>query len=61
MPLNPVVEAMLQQMAEAGGPALNEMSPLEGRAMYRTMNEGASKEEAIGSDSIGQEQRRVWS
>ncbi len=45
MPLNPVVDAMLQQMAEAGGPALHEMTPVEGRAMYRMMNEGASKED----------------
>lgn len=45
MPLNPVVDAMLQQMAEAGGPALHEMTPVEGRAMYRLMNEGASKED----------------
>ena len=44
MPLNPIVEAMLQEMSEAGGPALNEMTPAEGRAMYRLMNEGASKE-----------------
>ena len=43
MPLDPIVEGMLQQMAEAGGAALNEMSPEEGRAMYRTMNEAFSK------------------
>lgn len=45
MPLDPIVEGMLQQMAEAGGAPLNEMSPEEGRVMYRTMNEAFSKAE----------------
>lgn len=37
MPLNPVVAGMLEQMAAAGGPALSDMSPAEGREMYRAM------------------------
>ena len=45
MPLDPTVEVMLQQMAEAQGPALNEMSPPEAREMYRTLNEASPKPE----------------
>ncbi len=43
MPLDPTVEVMLQQMAEAQGPALNEMSPPEAREMYRTLNAASPK------------------
>ena len=45
MPLDPIVSDMLQQMEELGGPALNEMSPDEGRAMYLAMNAETSKQE----------------
>lgn len=45
MPLNPIVELMLKQMAEAEAPALIEMSPADARAMYRAMNEEATKAE----------------
>jgi acetyl esterase len=45
MPLDPTVEVMLQQMAEAQGPALNEMSPPEAREMYRTLNAASPKPE----------------
>ena len=38
MPLHPEYEAMLAQAAEAGGPALSEMTVDEGREMYRTMS-----------------------
>ncbi len=38
MPLHPVVQEMLHQMAQADGPAMTEMSPDEARAMYRTLN-----------------------
>jgi len=31
MPLDKQVEALLAQMAETGGPALNELSPVEAR------------------------------
>ncbi len=56
MPLDPTVEAMLQQMAEIGGPALSEMTPEEGRQMYRAMNEEATKEElAQVSDDLANE------
>lgn len=37
MPLDPVVDGMLKQMAAAGGPALNEMTPAAAREMYRAM------------------------
>lgn len=43
MPLDPLVEGMLKQMAEAGGPPLSEMAPAEARAMYRMMNEATSR------------------
>lgn len=39
MALDPVVAEMLKQMAEAEAPALNEMSPEDGRAMYRLMSD----------------------
>ncbi|MDH5738572.1 MAG: alpha/beta hydrolase fold domain-containing protein, partial [Gammaproteobacteria bacterium] len=39
MPLDPVFEEMLKQMAEAGAPALIDLPPAEGRALYRAMNE----------------------
>ncbi len=44
MPLNPILAGVLQQMEEAGGPALHEMSPTESRAFYMAMQEGVSKE-----------------
>lgn len=37
MPLDPTVEAMLEQMAEADGPSLSEMSPPDARDMYRML------------------------
>jgi len=43
MPLDPIVEGMLKQMAEAGGAPLSEMAPEEARAMYRMMNEANSR------------------
>ena len=45
MPLDPTVEVMLQQMAEAQGPALNEMSPPDAREMYRTLNAASPRPE----------------
>jgi len=39
MPLDPALEAMLKQMAEAEAPALSEMSPVEAREMYRAMQQ----------------------
>jgi acetyl esterase len=38
MPVHPIVQEMLHQMAQADGPAMSEMSPDEARAMYRTMS-----------------------
>ncbi len=43
MPLDPIVESMLQQMAAAGGSPLEDMSPESARVMYRTMNQAFSK------------------
>ena len=37
MPLEPAFETLLQQLAEAGGPALIDVSPPEAREMYRAM------------------------
>ena len=37
MPLDAVVAEMLKQMADAGGPAMNEVSPAEARLMYQAM------------------------
>lgn len=48
MSLDPLVVEMLKQMAEAGAPPLQEMSPEEGRAMYRAMSETMPQVE-IGS------------
>ena len=43
MPLDPVVEGLLNQMAEAGGAPLSEMAPADARAMYRMMNESSTR------------------
>ncbi len=37
MPLVPEYQAMLAEMAEADGPAITDLSPAEGREMYRLM------------------------
>ena len=37
MPLAPEYQALLAELAEAGGPALADLSPAEGREMYRLM------------------------
>lgn len=37
MPLEPATAALLDQLAEAGGPTLDQLSPAEGRAVYRMM------------------------
>lgn len=39
MSLDPIVAEMLKEMAEANVPALSEMPPEDGRAMYRVMTE----------------------
>ncbi|MEM7216874.1 MAG: alpha/beta hydrolase [Pseudomonadota bacterium] len=41
MPLAPEFAAMLAAAAEAGGPALEDLSPAEGREMYRAMRPAA--------------------
>ena len=45
MPLDPIVDQMLKQMAEAEAPALIEMSPADARVMFRAMNEEGTKAE----------------
>ena len=47
MPLDPVFAEMLKQMADAGGPPLDEMSPADARQMYRGMQADLPKP-AIG-------------
>ncbi|TVS15831.1 MAG: alpha/beta hydrolase [Gammaproteobacteria bacterium] len=37
MPLEPATAALLNQLAEAGGPTIDQLTPAEGRAMYRMM------------------------
>jgi acetyl esterase/lipase len=48
MPLDPAVVTMLQQMADAGGPALTEMSPPDARKMFRAM-QGVSPSPDVAS------------
>ncbi|MEX0942385.1 MAG: alpha/beta hydrolase [Pseudomonadales bacterium] len=43
MALDPVVEGMLKQMAEAGGTPLTEMAPPAAREMYRMMSQAYEK------------------
>lgn len=44
MPLNPMLAAVIAQMAEAAAPELYQMSPADGRAMYLAMNAENSRE-----------------
>lgn len=37
MPLHPEYQALVEQMAEAGGPPITDMAPDDARAMYRAM------------------------
>ncbi len=41
MPLDPVYQEMLKQMAAAGGPAMTDVSPPEAREMYRGLQAAA--------------------
>ena len=43
MPLDPILEEMLKQMAEAGAPPMTEMPPADARVMYRAMNEANTR------------------
>ena len=47
MPLDPTLVEMLQQMAEAEGPPLNEMSPFEAREMFRAMQAVLPKPDVV--------------
>ena len=47
MPLAPEYQAMLEQLADAPGPAITEMSPTEARDLYRTMRP-ANPDLAVG-------------
>lgn len=48
MPLEQVTEALLAQLAEAGGPPMSEQTPAEAREMYRAMQPPAPEIE-VGS------------
>lgn len=48
MPLHPQFQALLEQMAAAGGPAMSELPVAEGRALYRAM-QPAAPQIAVGS------------
>ena len=47
MPLAPEYQAMLDQLADAPGPAISEMNPTEARELYRMMRP-ANPELAVG-------------
>lgn len=49
MPLDSVVEAFLKQLAEAGGPALNELSPVEARQMAAELAALGGEAEPVAS------------
>ena len=52
MPLDPVFETMLQQMAEAGGPAMTDVPPVEARAMYKGMQSTAITEPVHSQEDL---------
>lgn len=62
MPLDPTLVEMLQQMAEAQGPALHEMSPTEAREMYRAMQSVQPKPEvaSVEESSAGSIPVRIY-
>jgi acetyl esterase len=45
MPLNPMLAAVIAQMAEAAAPELHQMSPADARAMYIAMNAENTRDE----------------
>ena len=49
MPLDPIAARLLQQMAEAGGPAITELSPVEARAMFESFKTLAGVPEPVDS------------
>lgn len=51
MALDPTCAALLQQMEEAGGPALNEMEPAEARETFGAMRELAGPGEDVADSS----------
>ncbi|MFT7686379.1 MAG: acetyl esterase [Candidatus Azotimanducaceae bacterium] len=44
MPLNPILETLLEGMKASGAPSIAELSPADGREMYRLMSQDATKE-----------------
>ena len=62
MPLNPILAAVLSQMAEAKAPALHEMSPSDGRDMYRAMNAENTREavKQVTDDVANQTPIRIY-
>ena len=45
MPLTPIVQNLLQTMADAGGPAISDLPPETGREVYRMMHQENQKAE----------------
>jgi acetyl esterase/lipase len=50
LPVHPQVKMLLDGLAEAGGPALSEMSPTEARAMFKTLSALDQPEEVARVD-----------
>ncbi len=48
VPLDPAIKMVLDQLASAGGPALNEVSPDEARLMMKTLSTIEGEPEAVG-------------
>jgi acetyl esterase len=48
VPLDPAIKMVLDQLAEAGGPALNEVSPDEARQMMKMLSAIEGEPEAVG-------------
>jgi len=43
MPLNPILKKLIEDMAAISAPAIMDLPPTEGRAMYRSMQDGATR------------------
>ncbi|MBA3303964.1 MAG: alpha/beta hydrolase [Acidimicrobiia bacterium] len=49
MPLDPQATAVLDLIESAGGPRLDEMTPVDARALYESMAEARTSEERLGA------------
>ena len=50
MPVHPQVKTLLDGLAQAGGPALSEMTPVEARAMFKNLTAFDQPEEVTRVD-----------